>query len=152
MLLLVVAPIVTGQQLSPTSPAIMKTPSQLFHDPLIRDRDSQSMTKNTTRALTLLATVPATLALVIGVGAGAASAQTPDATVAPTAAGQGVIHYDGLFDDLDDLFVPHHIRHQINAAVGSLGVEIPWHLLDGLDDDQWDDDHDDRDDRDDWDD
>lgn len=106
------------------------------------------MTKNTTRTLPLLATVPATLALVIG--AGAASAQTPDATTATattTGAGQGVIHYDGFFDDLDDLFVPHHIRHQINAVVGSLGVAIPWHLLDGLDHDQWDDDHDD-----DWDD
>ena len=105
------------------------------------------MAKNTTRALTLLTAVPATLGLVIGVGAGTAAAQTVDS---PTAA-QGVVHYDGLFDDLDDLHVPHHIRHQINAAVGSLGVTIPWHLLDGIDDD-WDDDWDDHDDDDDWDD
>lgn len=131
----------------------MKTPSRRFHGGLIHARDSQSMTKNTTRALTLLAAVPATLALAIGLGAGAASAQTLDAaTAVPTAAGQGIIHYDGLFDDLDDLFVPHHIRHQINAAAGSLGVAIPWHLLDGLDDDRWDDhEDDDDDDRDDWD-
>ena len=109
------------------------------------------MTTEKTRALTLLAAVPATLALAIGVGAGTASAQTESTH----AAEEGVVHYDGIFDDLDDLHVPHHIRNQVNAAVGSLGIAIPWHLLDGMDDDRWDDDNDDNDDRDDdddWDD
>ena len=106
------------------------------------------MAKNTTRALTLLAAVPAALGLAISAGAGTASAQT---VTSPAPAEQGVVHYDGIFDDLD---VRHHIRHQINAAVGSLGVAIPWHLLDGVDDDHDDDwdDHDDDWDDDDWDD
>lgn len=118
----------------------------MFHGGIICARDSHVMTKNTTRALTLLATVPTTLGLAIGIGAGTASAQT---VISPAPSEQGVVHYDGIFDDLDDLHVPHHLRHQINAAAGSLGVAIPWHLLDGIDDDR-DDDWDDHDD--DWDD
>lgn len=106
--------------------------------------DSEVMAQNTTRALTLLTAVPATIGLVIGVGAGTAAADTANSP-APTAE-QGVVHYDGIFDDLDDLHVPHHIRHHIDAAAGSLGVVVPWHLIDDIDDD-WDDDHDD-----DWDD
>lgn len=121
----------------------MKKPSQSFHGGLIRARDSHLMTTEKTRALTLLAAVPATFALAIGVGAGTASAQTESV---PAAAEQGVVHYNGIFDDLDDLHVPHHIRNQVNAAVGSLGIAIPWHLLDGMDDDLWDDDNDDQDD------
>ena len=96
-----------------------------------------------TRALTLLAVVPTTLGLTAGLGAGSAAAQTASA---PAPAEQGAVHYDGLFDDID---IPHHLRGQIGAAVGSLGVTIPWHLLDGIDDD-WNDDWDDHDD--DWDD
>ena len=106
-----------------------------------------------TRALALLTAVPATLALAIGAGAATASAQPAPSTQPAENAAQGVVHYDGLFDDLDDLHVPQHIRHQINVALGSTGIAIPWHLLDGLDDDwddRWDDDHDDHDD--DWDD
>ena len=96
-----------------------------------------------TRALTLLAVVPTTIGLTVGLGAGTAAAQTaPESAPAE----QGVVHYDGIFDDID---VPHHLRGQIDAAVGSLGVAIPWHLLDGVDDD-WDEDWDDHDD--DWDD
>ena len=89
-----------------------------------------------TRALTLLAVVPTTLGLTAGLGAGSAAAQTASA---PAPVEQGVVHYDGLFDDID---IPHHLRGQIDAAVGSLGVTIPRHLLDGIDDD-WDDDWDD---------
>ena len=100
-----------------------------------------------TRAFTLLAVVPTTISLTVGLGAGTAAAQTASA---PAPAEQGVGHYDGIFDDID---VPRHLRGQIDAAVGSLGVAIPWHLLDGIDDD-WDDcddwDDDDGDDR--WDD
>lgn len=134
-----------------TSRGGMKKPSRSFHRCFIPHTDSWVMAKNTTRALTLLAAVPATLGLAIGVGAGTASAQT---VTSPAPAELGVVPYDGIFDDLH---VPHHIRHQINIAAGSLGVTIPWHLLDGIDDDRdhdWDDHDDDWDDDrdDDWDD
>ncbi len=93
-----------------------------------------------TRALTLLTSVPATIALAVGLGAGTASAQTVTAPADPST--HGVVHYDGID-------IPAHIRHQVNSALGSVGITVPWPLLDFIDDD-WDDFDDDWDD--DWDD
>lgn len=126
----------------------MNTLSREPHGSFMPAPHGRGMTHRT-RALALLTAVPATLALTLA-GAATAAAQPAPTDQSAENPPRGVVHYDGLFDDLDDLHVPHHLRHQINVALGSTGIAIPWHLLDGLDDDRWDDNDDDDDD--DWDD